>query len=144
MSIIPILIAAILLSFAVRSKKAANFKAKNWITTRGKIIEIKSYWTNRKHYAPFITFYTVDNQQFQFYGKGSQKYLYQVGQFIEVVYNPLNPNHAEIKFDPSDNEMRTIRFVIGGIFLFFAAIFFVIDMIFLLVIILGMLRKIAA
>src|ERR1041384_803363 len=109
MSIIPFIIAAIFLTIAFRSKKSAKFKAKNWVTVRGKIIEIKSYWTNRKHYAPFITFYTVENRQFYFNGKGSQKSLYQAGQLVEVVYNPLNPSQAEIKYDPNDSEMITLR-----------------------------------
>jgi len=141
MSIIPFIVAAIFLTIAFRSKRSAKFKAKTWVTATGKIIEIKSYWTTRKHYAPFITFYTLEHQQFYFNGKGSQRSLYQPGQLVEVVYNPLNPNQAEIKYDPSDSEMITLRLFVGGLFLFFALILFVIDLIILFGMILTLLGK---
>ncbi len=131
MSLIPFTIAAIFLAIAFSSKRSAESKAKNWITVKGKILEIRDYWTTRKHYAPFITFYTVKNQQIYFSGKGSQKSYYQPGQFVEVVYNPLNPNQAEIKYDPSDAEMRRLRFMVGGFFLFGSFVFFVFDMLIL-------------
>jgi hypothetical protein len=142
MSIIPFIVAAILLTTAYKNKKSADFKAKNWITSRGKIIEIKTYWTIRRHHAPVITFYTAERQPINFNGKGSQRSFYAVGQFVEVVYNPLNLNNAEVKYDPSDAEMRRLRFLMGGFFLFGFLVFFAIDMMILFLGIRSVLEKV--
>ena len=131
MSIIPLAIAAIFLSIAFSNKRSADAKAKNWITVKGKVLEMKTYWTTRRHYAPFVTFYTAENHQLFLNGKGSQNILYQPGQLIEVVYNPQNPNQSEIKYDSGDTEMRRTRFMFGGFFLCGGLLFFLIDMVIL-------------
>ena len=129
MSLIPFLVAGIFLFIAYSSKSAADAKAKNWVTVRGKVLEIKSYWTNRKHYFPVVAFHTVQGGQQLLHGKGSRNMLYQAGQIVDVVYDPRNPAHAEVRYDLSDTEMRRWRYMIAAFFLFGAFVFLVFDLI---------------
>lgn len=128
MSLIPFSVAAILFIIAFSNKRAADTKAKTWVNVRGKVVEIKNFWTNRKKYAPIVAFVSANGQQIYFEGKGHQRSFYQVGQVIDVAYHPLDPHRAEVKHDPGDAEIRNWRFIVGGFFLLCAIPMLFIDL----------------
>jgi hypothetical protein len=69
----------------------------------------------RKIYTPLVLFYTLHRQQLYFTGHGSQLPHYSIGQDVEVVYDPNNPQQAEIKRDSGNTFTRIIWFMMAGL-----------------------------
>lgn len=114
MGVISIIIGCVFLFVSFRYRKGSA--AADWISVKGQIVNIKNItnWGGKRVYTPIVLFYTEQGQKLFFQGQDSQIPFYSLRQFVEVIYNPRNPQQAQIKND-SGGKFIGITFLILGI-----------------------------
>lgn len=102
----------IIIGFA--HKSIYDTSHKDWITVKGQIIRFKTHRNmgGKKIFTPVVLFYTTQGQQFYCEGYGTQLSTYNVNQFVQVDYNPINPSQSQIK---NDSGKRIFRFIFWGV-----------------------------
>lgn len=93
--------------------------AKNGIKTTGTItdLDISVSEDKSRTYFPIIQFTTQENQQVEFRSSmGSSSYRGSIGQSIDVLYNPANPNDAIIDSTFGVYGLSIILGIFGGVF----------------------------
>jgi hypothetical protein len=120
MSILVILIGGLLIYLAKQAKKKAEWKSANWITVTGEVIDLEESYGNtvgngsKTVFTPIVNFKTEQDQDITFNsGNGSSLEIYKMFQAVEVVYNPQNPNQAEIKGDSIAHLGNVIYLILG-------------------------------
>ncbi|MEQ4675082.1 DUF3592 domain-containing protein [Providencia vermicola] len=93
--------------------------AKNGIKTTGIVtdLDISVSEDKSKTYFPIIEFTTLENQQIEFRSSmGSSSYRNSIGQSIDVLYNPANPQDAIIDSLFGVYGLSIILGIFGGVF----------------------------
>ena len=93
--------------------------AKNGIKTTGVItdLDISVSEDKSKTYFPIIEFTTQENQQIEFRSSmGSSSYRNSIGQSIDIIYNPANPQDAIIDSFFGVYGLSIFLGIFGGVF----------------------------
>ena len=98
MSLIFVVIGIWLIYRARKMKSQRNNDLANSVRTMGKVVDIETRWGSKfRSYAPEIAFKTNQNQLIRFVSpRYTNSIHHQIGQEVEVCYNPQNPNIAGI------------------------------------------------
>lgn len=122
--VLVLLLAILFLWLGIRQFKINQKRMTEGVIVKAKVIRIVEYPRQRgePYYRPVVEFITQKGDTINAELENSGKSQYSIGEEMEVVYHPDNPNQATITVW-SANNVSPIAFMIAGVLMLVVFIF---------------------
>jgi hypothetical protein len=129
MSLAFIAIGILLIYLATKNKTEKKARLALSVKTLGQVVEIKTRWgAKSRSYSPRVVFKTEQNRTIDFVSPYASSFSpYQIGQQVEVYYNPRYPKIAGLLRDANEQATGAVYTIFGVIIAVFGAGFLVVE-----------------